>query len=629
MLIILAVVSINAIFGADGLVAQARRTDLIVEFTIYLEEKKNYDSEKKYEDSNYNEESLNAGRTTLAYNTQGEETGGNIQTVIPSMDDEYAGMFEIIKGEFYLYAASELEREVAIELGIEVSPYLIDDGVLLSANANLGLQTEDGVVTLPERVTEIGEGAFSGVEGLKEVIIPGTVKVIQKNAFSYNTEIEKVTIEDGVLSIRNCAFEKCSSLKEVIIPDSVIEIGPMAFRSCVNLEKVQLSNNITTIDAQIFENCNNLTTINMPSNLTNIANSAFNGCTKLDNINLPASVTSIDSTAFNNCTSLYNLTIDEANRYYEVEDGIIYTKDNSTLIMLAPMAEREEVTIREGIKRLEENSLSMCTSMTTLNLPSSLEYITGAAFSTRVAKIETINIPESNEHYKAEDGYIYSKDGTELVYVTSTKAEISINEKVETIKTGAMYFIAKATEIVIPDNVSTIEDTAFRYASNKLIKIDIGKGVSNLSPLFKGWSGIVSATNLEITIDSENPYYKVENNLILTKDGKKVITYCNRYVQMQVVPEGVEEICASAFAGFSNAEEIKLPSTLSVIGANSFSDCDNIKRIEIPNSVETIASSAFDLCNVLETVTIDKEQGSISGAPWGAPKGERSIIWLK
>ena len=628
VLIILAVVSINAIFGADGLVAQARRTDLIVKFTVYLEEKKNYDSEKKYEDSDYNEESLNAGRTTLAYNTQ-EDTGGNIQTVIPSMDDEYAGMFEIIKGEFYLYAASDLEREVATELGIEVSPYLIDNGVLLSANANLGLQTENGVVTLPERVTEIGEGAFSGVTGLKEVIIPGTVRVIQKNAFSYNTEIEKVTIENGVLSIRGNAFENCSSLKEVIIPDSVIEIGDMAFRNCANLEKVQLSNNISSIQSQTFGNCTNLTTINMPYSLTSISASAFYNCNKLDNIHLPASVTSIASNAFINCTSLYNLTIDKENTIYEVEDGIIYTKDNSTLIMLAPMAEREEVTISEGVKRLENSSLAMCTSMTTLNLPSSLEYITGDAFPTTVATIETINIPTSNPYYYAEDGYIYSKDGTELVYVASTKAEISINEKVETIKTGAMYLIAKATEIVIPDNVSTIEETAFRFGSNKLIKIDIGKGVSNLSSGFKGWGGINSATNLEITIDSENQNYKVENNLILTKDGKKVITYCNRYVQMQVVPEGVEEIAVSAFAAFDKAEEIKLPSTLRVIGANSFADCDNIKVIEIPNSVETIASSAFNLCNVLETVTIDKEQGSISGSPWSAPKGERSIIWLR
>ena len=629
ILIILAVISLNAVFGSDGIIESARRSEIMNDFSTFKEQINTFNAEKELASEDYSVESLTAGRTSLIYNTQGEDTAGNIQTVIPSMNDNYAEKFEIIKGELLLWASSELEYEIAVGMGIQVSPYIIVDGVLLSANVNLGLQTENGVVTLPERVEEIGEGAFSGVEGLKEIIIPGTVKVIQKNAFSYNTEIEKVTMQYGVESIGDSAFEKCSSLKEVIIPDSVIEIGDMAFRNCANLEKVQLSNNISSIQSQTFGSCTNLTTINMPYSLTSISASVFSNCNKLDNIHLPASVTSIASDAFTNCTSLYNLAIDEANATYEVEDGIIYTKDNSTLIMLAPMAEREEVTIREGVKRLENSSLAMCTSMTTLNLPSSLEYITGDAFPTTVATIETINIPTSNPYYYAEDGYIYSKDGTELVYVASTKAEISINEKVETIKTGAMYLIAKATEIVIPDNVSTIEETAFRFGSNKLIKIDIGKGVSNLSSGFKGWGGINNATNLEITIDSENPNYKVENNLILTKDGKKVITFCKPNVQTQVVPEGVEELENYAFTGFSQAEEIELPSTLKVIGISCFSDCDNIKTIEIPNSIETIEGYAFNLCDALETVTIDKEQGSISGSPWGAPKGERSIIWLR
>ena len=433
----------------------------------------------------------------------------------------------------------------------------------------------------------------------------------------------------GVESIGENAFEGCSSLKEVILPDSVIEIGTFAFRYCTNLEKVQLSNNITTIENQTFAVCTNLTTINMPDNLTSIVEAAFSNCNKLDNIHIPGSVTSIGSSAFSGCTSLYNLTIDEANTVYEVEDGIIYTKDNSTLIMLAPMAEEVVVTIRDGVKRLEEGSLLMCTSMTTLNLPSSLEYITGQAFPSNTATIETINISTSNPYYYAEDGYIYSKDGKELVYVASAKTIISINENVETIKEGAMYNVMKATEIVIPDNVTTIEREVFTYGSNELIKLDIGKGVSNLSSRFKGWGGIYNAKNLEITIDSENPNYKVENNLILTKDGKKVITFCKPNVQTQVVPEGVEELENYAFAGFANAEEIELPSTLKVIGISCFADCDNIKAIEIPNSIETIEGYAFNLCDVLETVTIDKEQGSISGSPWGAPKGERSIIWLR
>ncbi len=622
VLIVLAVVSINAIFGAEGLIAQARRTDLIVEFTIYLEEKKNYDSEKKYEDSDYNEESLNAGRTTLAYNTQ-ESTGGNIQTVIPSMDDEYAGMFEIIKGEFYLYATSELEREVATELGIEVSPYLIDNGVLLSANANLGLQTENGVVTLPERVTEIGEGAFSGVEGLKEVIIPGTVKVIQKNAFSFNTEIEKVTIQDGVLSIGEKAFAYCTSLKEIVMPDSVVSMGNETFRGCSNLTTAKLSNNLTNLSEWQFGNCGNLTTINIPTNITYIGSNEFYYCNKLDNLQIPASCTSIDSSAFLNCTNLYNLTIDEANPIYEVEDGIIYRKDNSSLIMLAPMATKEEVTIREGIKSLGAAALSMCKSMITLNLPSSLSSIRGSTFES-LTLLEKINFPNGNNTYMAEDGYLYTNGGKTLVYVVPTKTTINIKETVETIGNNAING-PKVIEVIIPDNVTTINGSIFR-STTKLKKIEIGSGLKTLSPNFKAWAGIPSG--LELTIDEDNPYYKVEGNLILTKNGEEVVTYINR-AQSQIIPEGVVKLQSNSFVDFNSATEIKLPSTLKEIGNSAFSYCTSLIEIQIPNNVETIGSSAFGYCGKLETINIDKEKDSISGSPWNAPKGERAIIWLR
>ena len=390
---------------------------------------------------------------------------------------------------------------------------------------------------------------------------------------------------------------------------------------------MQLSDNITSIENQTFNLCKNLTTINMPDSLISISAEAFSSCSKLDSIELPASVTSISSSAFNNCTSLYNLTIDEANTVYEVEEdqpGIIYRKDNSTLIMLASMAEEEKVTIREGVKRLDSSSLAMCTSMTTLNLPSSLEYITGMAFPIgNNTTLETINIPESNEYYKAEDGYIYSKDGTELVYVLANKTTISINEDVEVIKSGAMYYIS-VTEIIIPDNVTTIESTAFRY-SNTLKSIYIGKGVNSLSPTFKA-SGNIYGT-LDITIDEENPYYKIEGNLILTKDGKEVVTYLKN-VQSQIIPEGVEKLGSNALRSL-NATEIILPSTLKEIEEGAISGCTGLTEIEIPSSVVTIATNAFDGCSNLEEVRIDKEKDSISGSPWYVPKGERAIIWLR
>ena len=548
------------------------------------------------------------------------------------MSDEYAEKFEVIKGELLLYASSEMEYEIATGMGIKVSPYIIVDGVLLSANQNLQLQAEGGVVTLPERVEVVGAGAFSGVEGLKEIIIPWTVREIRDDAFSYNTEIEKVTIQSkigengeiiGLERIGSNAFKGCSSLTEITMPDSVVEIGGVAFAYCENLEKVQLSNNITSLENQTFIGCIKLTMINIPNGLKRISTQVFSGCTRLDNIHIPAGVTSISVNAFVDCTNLYNLTIAENNASYVIEDEIMYAKDNSTLIMLAPIRTKETITIREGVKRLDEDSLGMCTSMTTLKLPESLEYINGRAFP-RNTKIETIIIPESNKNYKEEDGYIYSKDGKELVYVVASKKNIEISEKVETIKAYAFYYTT-ATELIIPDNVKVIEWMSIAH-SETLKSIHIGKGVNNLSTTFK-CDGYILDT-IDITIDEDNPYYKVDGNLIVTKDGKKVVTYIKSGVVSQVIPEGIETLENNAFTNIK-ASEIILPSTLKTIEREAFGGCANITTITIPNNVETIGTNAFSSCSNLAEIRIDKGAGSIAGSPWGVPKGDRAIIWLR
>ena len=625
VLIILSVVSINAIFGADGIISQARKTKLIADFTVYIEEKKTYDSEKAYENSNYLQESLNAGRTKLAYNTQGENTDGNIQTVIPSMTNEMAEKFEIIKGEFLLYASDELEREVAEQLGIKLSPYLIEDGVLLSANENLELQTEDGVVTLPERVTEIGQGAFSGVTGLKEVIIPGTVKVIGMDAFSFNTSIKKITIEEGTLYIDAYAFRN-AQIEEIIIPDSVVYIGEGAFTDCSKLTTVKLPENLEGLDYALFRRCVSLTNINIPKNLISIYEEAFIGCISLNEIDIPSSVKNISSSAFTNCYNLFNVTIDANNPYYEIEQGIIYAKDGSTLIMTAAVQNQTEITIKEGIKELNEDSLGMCSNAEIINLPNSLEKIYGTTFN-GLKKLNTINFPNGSNNFKVENGYLYGNDerGKVLIYSVPTKKEIIIDETVNVIGIASIQN-DNITKLVIPDSVTTIESQIFSDTSGKNLKtIEIGTGLKNLDPRFNVWS---YAQDLEVIIDPENQYYKVEGNLILTNDGKEVVTFLKQATS-QVIPTGVEIIQHHAFMNFNSATEIILPNTLMTIEDNAFTWCSGITTIDIPNSVKNIADNAFLSCEYLEKINIDNIKNSISNSPWGAPKGERAVFWLR
>ena len=631
VLIILATVSINMLFGENGLVTSANMAVKMSEFSTFLEEKNMFDANKKAENVEYMQESLNAGKTVLSYNTQGSEaTDGNIQIVIPSMGDEYLNKFEIINGELIVNTADSTEIEVARALGIQSNPYDIVDGVLTSSNENLSLQAPNGVLKIPDSVTVIGSGAFSGVKGLTEVIIPGTVQEIQSDAFSYNTEIEKVTIQNGVKSIGANAFRECSSLQEIIIPDSVTTIGTYAFYACTNLKKVQLSNNLSILNASVFYGCNNLTEINIPTKLTQISDSVFTNCTKLNNITIPAGVTSIASSAFSDCTSLTNLTIDPSNESYKLDEnqsGIIYKLDEITgeptsLIMLATMANEETVRISEGITSLEVGALSICTNMKTLELPSSLSSIIGSTFD-RLRLLGNISFPYGNSNYTVENGYLYGNNGTELIYVVPTKTQIEINEKVQIIGSHSIQN-RNITELNIPDNVTTIENQAL-YGTSKLAKIHIGSGVCSLSSQFKEWSQIPNG--LEIEIDGDNQNYKVENNLILTKDGTEVVTYVNKDVQTQEIPTNVVKISSFAFTDFDIATEIILPNTLKEIESNAFRYCDGITQIEIPSSVETIGNNAFDNCSNLETIKINKAKGDLAGAPWGAPKGDRVLVW--
>ena len=74
------------------------------DFSTFKEQINTFNAEKELESEDYSVESLTAGRTTLIYNTQGEDTTGNIQPVKPSLDDNYEEKFEIIKRERQLYA---------------------------------------------------------------------------------------------------------------------------------------------------------------------------------------------------------------------------------------------------------------------------------------------------------------------------------------------------------------------------------------------------------------------------------------------------------------------------------------------------------------------------------------------
>lgn len=620
VLLILAGVSISMIIGNDGIMTKAEKAKLMTEFAGYKETFDLYGANQVVNtEGKYIPGTLYANETRLEYNTK-EGSEGNIYEVIPELEkSKYKEKFEVIRGELILNITDKKDeglKEIAESVGIKVNPYIIIDGVLMSSDTNLLLMDETGTITIPNGVTAIGEGAFSNLEGLKRIIIPGNVKEIKQNAFRGNTTLEEVIMEEGVETIGKSAFQNCTNLKTVTMPDSITTIESYSFSNCTALINIQLSKNLTSIPSWSFSNCTALEQITLPENIEEIGESAFRNDYNLVTINIPAKTNTIGNNAFMGCKQLTNM--ENASSQYAFNGNIFYGVKDKTVIFIKPTTD-SNIIIPEGIKKINAGVFSTCPNMVSVTLPSTLKTISNGIFQSVNQNLNEITFSGENENFFSEDGYLYNKEGTELIYVVPAKTSITIKETVKTIKSFAIIN-KNITELTIPDNVEKIEGQSIQ--ATKLQKLVIGKGVVDLSPQFKSYSHL---NNLTVTIDVQNSSYKVEGNFIVTKDGKTLVTYISEQDTFNV-PTGIEVIGNSAFSS-ARVSQIIFPQTLKTIQKNILIDTSYITELSIPSSVESIGENAFLRCSNLHNIYIDKEEGSIEGAPWGAVEGLRAIKW--
>ena len=120
--------------------------------------------------------------------------------------------------------------------------------------------TDDGVLTISGK----GEMYDYSVpynsapwrySGVKRIIIGNRVTTIGQTAFSGCSSLTSVTIPNSVTTIKEYAFSGCSSLTSVTIPNSVTTIGESAFNQCSSLTSVTIPNSVTTIEVYAFSDC--------------------------------------------------------------------------------------------------------------------------------------------------------------------------------------------------------------------------------------------------------------------------------------------------------------------------------------------------------------------------------------
>ena len=170
--------------------------------------------------------------------------------------------------------------------------------------------------------------------------------------------------------------------------------------------------------------------------------------------------------------------------------------------------------------------------------------------------------------------------------------EIILPDTVEIIGSGA-FKSSGITRVILPENLKDIGNEAF-YDCRELLQLSIPKSVERIGPVPVSPSYISN-----VTVDSENEFYRVESNCLVGHDGTLLLGYgkCS-------IPAGVTMIAAYAFAGNEALTSISLPASVIEIGEGAFSDT-GIREINIPGSVSHIGDKAFLGCDSLEKIILN------------------------
>ncbi|MBQ6830670.1 MAG: leucine-rich repeat domain-containing protein, partial [Clostridia bacterium] len=235
-------------------------------------------------------------------------------------------------------------------------------------------------VTLPNGITTVGEWMFGNCDSLVEVTIPHGVTTLGIYTFYDCDNLKSVTIPSTVKSIGTWAFFHCDSLESITIPYGVTTIEEYLFEYCVSLKSVSIPSTVTSIGTYAFSDCNSLESITIPNSVKTIGKNAFLACYELTSVTIPSSVTSIGDMAFAICNNLERIDVDPNNTAYCSVDGVLYTKDMTTLLCVPMNAPYTEYRVPDSVTSIAYGGFNRCANLKKVTIPKSVTSVGKLAF---------------------------------------------------------------------------------------------------------------------------------------------------------------------------------------------------------------------------------------------------------
>ena len=495
------------------------------------------------------------------------------------------------------------------------------DGCFVYSDATktnlLGCSNAKGDITIPNSVTSIGSGAFSGCSGLTSVTIPNSVTSIGSGAFNNVQNIAYSGIATGspwgaksVNGFVDGYFVYSDASKTNLLGCSTAVEG-----------EVTIPNSVTSIGSYAFAGCRSLTSVTIPNSVTSIGNYAFSFCSGLTSVTIGNSVTSIGFSAFDGCYNLNEVHISDLAVWCKISSAnlgnpLLYAHNlylNGELVT--------DLVIPNNVTSIGNYAFDGCSSLTSITIPNSVTSIGNYAFS-GCSGLTSVTIPNSITSI-GENAFEECKKLT-AVYITDLtawcKISFSINNSFPSYSCNPLYYAHNlylngklVTNLVIPNSVTSIGAYAF-YGCSSLTSVTIPNSVTSIGEgAFYNVLNIVysgSATGSPWGAKNVNGF--VDGYFVYSDATKTNLQRCSSSIKGDlVIPNGVTSIGNSAFSGCSSLTSIQIPNSVTSIGDEAFNYCSSLTSITIPNSVTSIGDKTFYYCHSLTSVTIPNSVTSI------------------
>ena len=244
------------------------------------------------------------------------------------------------------------------------------------------------------------------------------------------------------------------------------------------------------------------------------------------------------------------------------------------------------VNLPHTLKTINANAFTP-SKITSITVPKETDNIVDGAFS-QMNKLTEINVEAGNPKYSSEDGILY-----------------------ETRSTGkyikAYPYAKSGTTFTVPTGTYGVAINAFAKHPT-LTTINLPASIQDL-PTSEEANGFTGASALTaIKVDPSNGFYKDIDGVVLTKDGKTLVTYpykrdgvlnptyngttAQHLGMVYKIPDGVETLAKGSFALVNEVTAIQL-NDVKTIEKGAFYATRNLRNIELGASVETIQDGAI------------------------------------